>query len=114
MFEMMIGYPPFYSDDPLTTCRKIVNWRMFLKFPEEIQVSLSCCASLGPWTWMGAGAAPADGAVHLACQEPCPCGRVQVSALRTPSLDMLTPQTMLVVHLLVCRLLLRHVTSYSG
>jgi hypothetical protein len=38
MFEMMIGYPPFYSDDPLTTCRKIVNWRMFLKFPDEIQV----------------------------------------------------------------------------
>uniref|UniRef100_A0A7S3QSN2 non-specific serine/threonine protein kinase n=1 Tax=Dunaliella tertiolecta TaxID=3047 RepID=A0A7S3QSN2_DUNTE len=39
MFEMIIGYPPFYSDDPLTTCRKIVNWRMFLKFPDEIQIS---------------------------------------------------------------------------
>lgn len=39
MFEMMVGYPPFYSDDPLTTCRKIVNWRMFLKFPDEVQVS---------------------------------------------------------------------------
>jgi serine/threonine kinase 38 len=45
MFEMMIGYPPFYSDDPLTTCRKIVNWRMFLKFPEEIHVSM-CCSIL--------------------------------------------------------------------
>jgi hypothetical protein len=33
------GYPPFYSDDPLTTCRKIVNWRMFLKFPDEIALS---------------------------------------------------------------------------
>jgi len=39
MFEMMIGYPPFYSDEPLTTCRKIVNWRTFLKFPDEIQIS---------------------------------------------------------------------------
>jgi len=39
MFEMLIGYPPFYSDEPLTTCRKIVNWRMFLKFPDEIPVS---------------------------------------------------------------------------
>eukprot|EP00201_Polytomella_parva_P023273 CAMPEP_0175045356 /NCGR_PEP_ID=MMETSP0052_2-20121109/4366_1 /TAXON_ID=51329 ORGANISM="Polytomella parva, Strain SAG 63-3" /NCGR_SAMPLE_ID=MMETSP0052_2 /ASSEMBLY_ACC=CAM_ASM_000194 /LENGTH=525 /DNA_ID=CAMNT_0016308855 /DNA_START=48 /DNA_END=1625 /DNA_ORIENTATION=+ len=38
MFEMLIGYPPFYSDDPITTCRKIVNWRMFLKFPPEIQI----------------------------------------------------------------------------
>ena len=27
------------SDDPLTTCRKIVNWRLFLKFPDEIAVS---------------------------------------------------------------------------
>jgi hypothetical protein len=33
------GYPPFYSDDPLTTCRKIVNWRLFLKFPQEIAIS---------------------------------------------------------------------------
>ena len=39
MFEMMVGYPPFYSDDPLTTCRKIVNWRMFLKFPDEVPIS---------------------------------------------------------------------------
>lgn len=39
MFEMLVGYPPYYSDDPLTTCRKIVNWRMFLKFPDEVKIS---------------------------------------------------------------------------
>uniref|UniRef100_A0A7S0R4E5 non-specific serine/threonine protein kinase n=1 Tax=Chlamydomonas leiostraca TaxID=1034604 RepID=A0A7S0R4E5_9CHLO len=38
MFEMMVGYPPFYSDDPLTTCRKIVNWRTHLRFPDEVPV----------------------------------------------------------------------------
>lgn len=38
MYEMMVGYPPFYSDDPMTTCRKIVNWRQCLKFPDEIPV----------------------------------------------------------------------------
>ena len=21
MFEMIVGFPPFYSDDPMTTCR---------------------------------------------------------------------------------------------
>lgn len=24
MYEMLIGYPPFYSDDPMSTCRKVV------------------------------------------------------------------------------------------
>ncbi|KAJ7521381.1 hypothetical protein O6H91_19G051300 [Diphasiastrum complanatum] len=39
MFEMLVGYPPFYSDDPMTTCRKIVNWRTHLKFPEEAKLT---------------------------------------------------------------------------
>ncbi|KAK8940021.1 Serine/threonine-protein kinase AtPK1/AtPK6 [Platanthera guangdongensis] len=40
MYEMLIGYPPFYSDDPITTCRKIVHWRTHLKFPEDARISL--------------------------------------------------------------------------
>ncbi|EYU32562.1 hypothetical protein ABFS82_14G026400 [Erythranthe guttata] len=40
MYEMLVGYPPFYSDDPMTTCRKIVNWRTHLKFPEEAKLSV--------------------------------------------------------------------------
>ncbi|KAH7661144.1 Non-specific serine/threonine protein kinase protein [Dioscorea alata] len=39
MYEMLIGYPPFYSDEPMSTCRKIVNWRNHLKFPEEAKLS---------------------------------------------------------------------------
>jgi len=39
MFEMLVGYPPFYSNEPLTTCRKIVHWRTHLKFPEDTQLS---------------------------------------------------------------------------
>ncbi|GMN35155.1 hypothetical protein TIFTF001_005114 [Ficus carica] len=39
MYEMLIGYPPFCSDDPRMTCRKIINWRTCLKFPEEPKVS---------------------------------------------------------------------------
>ncbi|CAF2250872.1 unnamed protein product [Brassica napus] len=39
MYEMLVGFPPFYSDDPMTTCRKIVNWRNYLKFPEEAKLS---------------------------------------------------------------------------
>ncbi|PKA59001.1 Serine/threonine-protein kinase [Apostasia shenzhenica] len=39
MYEMLIGYPPFYSDDPITTCRKIVHWRNHLKFPEDARIS---------------------------------------------------------------------------
>ena len=39
MFEMLVGYPPFYSDDPMSTCRKIVNWRQHLKFPASCRLS---------------------------------------------------------------------------
>ncbi|XP_073129449.1 uncharacterized protein [Henckelia pumila] len=39
MYEMLVGYPPFYSDDPMTTCRKIVHWRNHLKFPEDTKLS---------------------------------------------------------------------------
>ncbi|XP_078427850.1 uncharacterized protein LOC144700255 isoform X2 [Wolffia australiana] len=40
MYEMLVGYPPFYSDEPMSTCRKIVNWRSHLRFPEEANLSL--------------------------------------------------------------------------
>ncbi len=43
MYEMMVGYPPFYSEDPLSTCRKIVNWRSTLRFPPEVRSRLLTC-----------------------------------------------------------------------
>ncbi|XP_043690172.1 serine/threonine-protein kinase tricornered-like [Telopea speciosissima] len=39
MYEMLVGYPPFYSEEPMSTCRKIVNWRTHLKFPKEAKLS---------------------------------------------------------------------------
>ncbi|VAH57842.1 unnamed protein product [Triticum turgidum subsp. durum] len=64
MYEMLVGYPPFYSDDPITTCRKfnlkfklqepeemtkyplldhvllsIVHWRNHVKFPDDSRLS---------------------------------------------------------------------------
>ncbi|XP_073034768.1 uncharacterized protein [Primulina eburnea] len=39
MYEMLVGHPPFYSDDPITTCRKIVHWRNHLKFPDEARLT---------------------------------------------------------------------------
>ncbi|KAL1219361.1 Phototropin [Cardamine amara subsp. amara] len=39
MYEMLVGYPPFYSDKAMSTCRKIVNWKSHLKFPEEAVLS---------------------------------------------------------------------------
>ncbi|KAL5062489.1 hypothetical protein RYX36_024226 [Vicia faba] len=39
MYEMLVGYPPFCSDDPRMTCQKIVNWKACLKFPEEPKIS---------------------------------------------------------------------------
>ncbi|KAG9157039.1 hypothetical protein Leryth_009084 [Lithospermum erythrorhizon] len=39
MYEMLMGYPPFYADDPITTCRKIVHWRNHLRFPDDAKLS---------------------------------------------------------------------------
>lgn len=39
MYECLCGYPPFYSDEPMSTCRKIVNWRKTLEFPKDMRIS---------------------------------------------------------------------------
>mmetsp|Transcript_23916 Transcript_23916/g.28937 ORF Transcript_23916/g.28937 Transcript_23916/m.28937 type:complete len:515 (-) Transcript_23916:172-1716(-) len=39
MYEMLVGYPPFCSDEPITTCRKIISWRNHLRFPEDARLS---------------------------------------------------------------------------
>lgn len=39
LYECLCGYPPFYSDDPMSTCRKIVNWRKTLEFPKDVPIS---------------------------------------------------------------------------
>ncbi|KAL0374516.1 UNVERIFIED_CONTAM: Serine/threonine-protein kinase CBK1 [Sesamum radiatum] len=39
MYEMLVGYPPFYSDDPMSTCKKIVHWRNHLRFPSESRLT---------------------------------------------------------------------------
>lgn len=33
MYEMLYGIPPFYSQDPNSTCMKITHWREYLNFP---------------------------------------------------------------------------------
>jgi serine/threonine protein kinase len=38
LFEMLCGFPPFFSDDAHTTCRKIVQWRSCFKFPTDVTV----------------------------------------------------------------------------
>jgi serine/threonine kinase 38 len=40
MYECLVGYPPFYAEDPMDTCRKIVNWKRTLKFPEEARLTV--------------------------------------------------------------------------
>lgn len=39
MYECLIGYPPFCSDNPAETYRKIVNWREHLFVPNDVFLS---------------------------------------------------------------------------
>jgi serine/threonine kinase 38 len=39
LFEMLVGYPPFFSDDSSITCQKILHWKKTLAIPEEANLS---------------------------------------------------------------------------
>ncbi|EDQ86176.1 uncharacterized protein MONBRDRAFT_33947 [Monosiga brevicollis MX1] len=39
MFEMLVGYPPFCSETPQETYRKVMNWQETLVFPPEVILS---------------------------------------------------------------------------
>jgi serine/threonine protein kinase len=60
MYECLVGYTPFYAEDPVTTCRKILRWRQCIEIPPETrsQLSLECidflsCLIAGPETRIG-------------------------------------------------------------
>ncbi|PHT68336.1 hypothetical protein T459_27823 [Capsicum annuum] len=39
MYEMLVGYPPFYFEDPITTYRKTVHWRNHITYLEEARLT---------------------------------------------------------------------------
>ncbi|KAI0058793.1 kinase-like protein [Artomyces pyxidatus] len=39
MFECLVGYPPFVSEDASDTYKKIINWPQHLHFPEDVHLS---------------------------------------------------------------------------
>ena len=39
LFEMLVGYPPFFSDDPSITCQKIIHWKKTLIIPSDANLS---------------------------------------------------------------------------
>eukprot|EP01029_Cantina_marsupialis_P028844 TRINITY_DN778074_c0_g1_i1.p1 TRINITY_DN778074_c0_g1~~TRINITY_DN778074_c0_g1_i1.p1 ORF type:complete len:483 (+),score=131.08 TRINITY_DN778074_c0_g1_i1:151-1599(+) len=41
MYECICGYPPFYSEQPVHVCRKIVNHEKYLYFPSELASTVS-------------------------------------------------------------------------
>ncbi|PAV81207.1 hypothetical protein WR25_14563 isoform A [Diploscapter pachys] len=46
MYEMLIGYPPFCSETPQETYRKVVNWQQTLIFPPEQPISVDAKATI--------------------------------------------------------------------
>ena len=39
LFEMLVGYPPFFSDEPSITCQKILHWKKTFVIPPEANLS---------------------------------------------------------------------------
>ncbi|ETO09700.1 protein kinase, partial [Reticulomyxa filosa] len=42
MYECCVGFPPFYAEDPLATCRKIVHFRRYFRIPADAPLSEEC------------------------------------------------------------------------
>ena len=38
-FEMLVGYAPFCSEETKDVCYKVLNWKEYLKIPDEIKIS---------------------------------------------------------------------------
>lgn len=39
LYEMLVGYPPFVSEEPSETWHKILNWKKYFSIPKEANVS---------------------------------------------------------------------------
>jgi serine/threonine kinase 38 len=39
LFEMIVGYPPFFSDESSVTCQKIMHWKKTLIIPSDANLS---------------------------------------------------------------------------
>lgn len=39
LYEMLVGYPPFFSDEPSITCQKILQWKKTFSIPPEANLS---------------------------------------------------------------------------
>lgn len=44
MYECLIGFTPFYAEDPVSTCKKILRWDEYIDVPDEVadQLSVDC------------------------------------------------------------------------
>lgn len=39
LYEMVVGYPPFFSDEPSDTYKKILKWTEHFQIPEDLNLS---------------------------------------------------------------------------
>ena len=39
-FEMVVGYPPFFSENPTDTCKKIIKWKEYFSIPADVGLSV--------------------------------------------------------------------------
>lgn len=39
LYEMLVGYPPFYAEKPADICHKILSWQKFFTIPREAKLS---------------------------------------------------------------------------
>ena len=56
-FECLVGYPPFCSESTHETYQKIMQWKKYLSFPEDIHLSTEAENFIARYvfTWLNCG-----------------------------------------------------------
>lgn len=39
LFEMIVGFPPFFSEEPSVTCQKIIHWKKTFSIPSDANLT---------------------------------------------------------------------------
>lgn len=79
MYECLVGYTPFYADDPVMTCRKILRWQQVSVASKLLHLNLHLLRT-SPWLVLPLAAERCGQIPCTVLKRPAQSGRSQAEA----------------------------------